>query len=384
MKNIKRFEQFSYLQEGNEAGFLQRDPMVGAADLYKDMYADIKKQFGTSLSEVQPKLNDLVDKLIGKLNQSQIENAVKKAEKYFGLPADKITYSVIKNKLQRMNESNNSENPFSEPKNLLENITQWLTAIFSLNFMTLGIPSSIIIAIIAQIKYGSEEVKSWNNRYIPDTMELPSDISWIFGLADPMGGMFVSLLAAFVFLILTALLKYLGNRYPKLFYAGNRKKNLDNLLEYLGKEFKNTYRHELIDNNKILSVSYYNGDNFTDSDKWIEIHSINKNNGKVLKIIVHHKWPGELSSHESRSFEDFSEDAIEGLKYYVSKTFKKPADKPASIASMTTKPVQPEENKIQPAPAEKQTKPEAKNPQTNRGFLQKPGKIYDWVSYSNR
>jgi len=205
MKKIKKFEQFSYLQEGNEAGFLQRDPMVGAADLYKDMYADIKKQFGTSLSEVQPKITDLVDKLIGKLNQSQIENAVKKAENYFGLPADKITYSVIKNKLQRQrfNESNNSDN---SPKriNLLQAITDLLTLIFGFNTVALGIPSAIIAQIIAVIRYGKERVDSWTNEY--GMFRLPDDISWIFGFINPLGGMVVSLLAAIVFFILGGLL----------------------------------------------------------------------------------------------------------------------------------------------------------------------------------
>lgn len=65
MKRIKTFESFN-IYEGNEAGFMQRDPMVGMKDI---------------VSQIVNKLNDISDQVMGKLAEITIpKNAIKKIE----------------------------------------------------------------------------------------------------------------------------------------------------------------------------------------------------------------------------------------------------------------------------------------------------------------
>jgi hypothetical protein len=458
MKNIKRFEQFSYLQEGNEAGFLQRDPMVGAADFYKDMYADIKKQFGTSLSEIQPKLNDLVDKLIDKLNQSQIENAVKKAENYFGLPAEKITYSVIKNNLQRMNESKSvkDENEDYEPKNILESITRTLYEIFSFNFIILGMPLTIVAHIACFIKHGSEwEMDAMSldmEKYKHIIKNQPEFFNKLFDgwfleiFSNPLFSMYLSLLAAIVFLILTSLLRSLGRfGLGKFGSTGRNTYRPDNIVNILKKEFA-------MDSSETGNEANIFYEILNNKDKSIRIE-YSKNKKKLLRIIVGHKWPGETEPRQSRSFEDFSEKGLNDIRNYLALEINKPKYKKGDyfqsvkkkdvfkiiklkndeyefeiydmngvkeieIQSLTfedfeemidvkkewkkidylegyffTKDYYAKKSQIEDetsTPAQKQAevkKPGSLRMNNNRddkGRLKKPDKIYDWVSYSNR
>jgi hypothetical protein len=101
MKNIVTFSQFS-IQEGNEAGFMQRDPMVGMQQMVPGMVEAMKELFGSKFQMVSDKINDMVDDLFEKLDDSKLEQMLKSIEKFFGVPANKITYDLIVSKLKTL------------------------------------------------------------------------------------------------------------------------------------------------------------------------------------------------------------------------------------------------------------------------------------------
>jgi hypothetical protein len=113
MKKIQTFEQFSYIQEGNEAGFLQRDPMVGVSDMYKDM----EDLFGSSFNKVEAKINDFFDRILDKMSNKQVESIAKKLEGMFGVPVKELTYNLILQKLKQNRDINESAKDKTNLKN---------------------------------------------------------------------------------------------------------------------------------------------------------------------------------------------------------------------------------------------------------------------------
>ncbi len=389
MKNIKKFEQFSIHNEEIDWKKIRNTAMAGAMAVGSigahPQNKDIKNidNVGTEKRELNnfeshlrkilknQKLQDALKLFSEKLSKNQISE-LKSSLNKLGIKPDS-SFSEIKEIVDNFIEKTdiNSLNEEVSFKSLVKDVSAILLIMFAgvsaINLLFFGIPFDEFIL---------KPLLNWR--------ETPNMDPWYDGHKD------LSLIISGIILIIAHVV---SNNHSEM---TEMRKLVDEFVKALEKKYK-TGQLRLSDNKKFIIRTLQNRDSYSDSSLLIDIYT-NQSDDFVEKIIISHKYTGESSPHDTMEFDVYSKlkehpkkyspkEHIRVLQSYLDSSdwrSRKPADKPASIASMTTKPVQPEENKIQPAPAEKQTKPEAKNPQTNRGFLQKPGKIYDWASYSNR
>jgi hypothetical protein len=136
MKKIQTFEQFS-TNEMFMTG-IPTNPKTGKTiDLLggiDDMNKDMKELFGNSFKQATEKLNVAIDGLLAEVDGEKLLEAV---ENYFGVPANKITYSLVKSKLESQNESVNIKNN-SKNRSTTEKVLRTLQMIFLYNIGSFG------------------------------------------------------------------------------------------------------------------------------------------------------------------------------------------------------------------------------------------------------
>jgi hypothetical protein len=104
-KHIKLFEDFSskYLSkidEGQDMFTLPVDPIKGSAQVY----GDIAEAIGSRFNEAVMKMEDTAESVVEDLGNRSFE-VLESIERYFGVPADRLTYNMIVANLKGIKES---------------------------------------------------------------------------------------------------------------------------------------------------------------------------------------------------------------------------------------------------------------------------------------
>lgn len=101
MKHLKKFESFSVNEELMDMMTLPVDPIKGAAQVYGDLWDDVKSHFKVNINVVEEKIGDWVDEYV--LPKVDVEKLISKISSFLG--GDIIKMSVddmaekLKNKL---------------------------------------------------------------------------------------------------------------------------------------------------------------------------------------------------------------------------------------------------------------------------------------------
>lgn len=99
MKYIKTFESFK-LNETQDMMFMPVDPIKGAAEVYSDIADALGGKFHEALDKVEEVAEAVVEKIGGKASE-----VLSSVERFFGIPAEELTYDAIVAKLEKSNES---------------------------------------------------------------------------------------------------------------------------------------------------------------------------------------------------------------------------------------------------------------------------------------
>ncbi len=153
MKKIQTFEQFC-VNEMMMIGGIPTNPKTGKTiDILggiDEMNKEMSNLLGSSFKQATDKLDKAIDQLLTKVDGEKLLDA---AEDYFGMSANKLTYSIVKSKLSQINEltkyrdyddvretdREDALGPLSEVKGgVAQKILKLLAAPFMLNNFTLG------------------------------------------------------------------------------------------------------------------------------------------------------------------------------------------------------------------------------------------------------
>ncbi len=96
---LKTFESFRF-NETMDMAFLPVDPIKASAEVY----GDIAKALGGKFTEAMQMVDRATDSVVEALGD-KAEHVLDSVEKFFGVPAEKITYDMIVSKLENSNES---------------------------------------------------------------------------------------------------------------------------------------------------------------------------------------------------------------------------------------------------------------------------------------
>ncbi len=111
MRYLKTFESFRF-NETMDMAFLPVDPIKATAEVY----GDIAKALGGKFTEAMQMADRATDSVVEALGD-KAEQVLDSVEKFFGVPAEKITYDMIVTKLENSNESFMDDYDAADPYN---------------------------------------------------------------------------------------------------------------------------------------------------------------------------------------------------------------------------------------------------------------------------
>lgn len=154
MKHLKTFESFN-INETMDMMTMPVDPIAGAADVYGDVKEYLKDKF----SAFEEKVEEFVDGIVEELDADKVLSNI---EKYFGKPAQDLSFKDIKLALEKHNESSfvdryDAADPYGDDHMATslkdvkggpaQKILHILQNIVGINLLTFGIGGSFIAGI---------------------------------------------------------------------------------------------------------------------------------------------------------------------------------------------------------------------------------------------
>jgi hypothetical protein len=163
MKKIQTFEQFC-VNEMMMIGGIPTNPKTGKTiDILggiDEMNKEMSNLLGSSFKQATDKLDKAIDQLLTEVDGEKLLDA---AEDYFGMSANKLTYSIVKSKLSQINELTKYRDyddvretdgesilgPLSEVKDgVVQKILKLVAEIFELNVNTFGLMGTIVTWLV--------------------------------------------------------------------------------------------------------------------------------------------------------------------------------------------------------------------------------------------